>query len=90
MLHNVAYNYESFREFLELGCGCTYVGKPMPGPYMSEDDMPDLYKCHKNKHFSVPLPDDNLIYSAVLIAKIIENNNLEYKPYESRLVSNAD
>jgi hypothetical protein len=77
-MSSTQYNYDTFQAYLQEACRCKYVGKVMPRPYMSEDDMPDLYKSPTGNIFMVPLPDmDTGLYEDFVVEEIMIKNSLE-------------
>ncbi len=84
-MSNSLHNRDTLQELLEQGCGCKHNGKPIPPPYASDDDMPELY-CTPDGllTFSVPPPDNkDGTYSNFLFKLIIETHNLVIKPYKT-------
>lgn len=80
-MSSTRFDYLSFRRYLENSCGCVLEHKPIPAPYASEDDLPDLYTSADGKPFAVPYPDgvDNH-YSDYLVNKILVDNRLTPRP----------
>jgi|GEM_PF-2934750 len=80
---NSPFNQDSLREYLVEACGCKYEGKPMPPPYVSEDDMQEGYTKPDGSYFSIPDPNNpDGTYSDFTVAKILEINKLTPKVYD--------